>query len=203
MASLSDIAAIYALGAGALTCSLVMLLHLLEPEFDPSWRMLSEYSLGRYGVLMRLAFLAWGTSVIAVAAALSAWAWPWSLGLVVVAVGPLGAAFVDTDPITTPHSEMSRRSKVHAVLGLLFILGFPPASTVTGISAAGGLALGQTLAWASLVPWLALLWLLAASIRYAPADGRAGPQVRVGWPNRMLLGAYVAWAALAAALVLR
>lgn len=27
----------------------LLLLHILEPEFDPSWRMISEYELGRYG----------------------------------------------------------------------------------------------------------------------------------------------------------
>ncbi|MGO8951296.1 MAG: DUF998 domain-containing protein [Ktedonobacterales bacterium] len=125
MASLTTVAAVYSLGATALAVGLMVLLHFLEPEFDPSWRMLSEYSLGRYGVLMRVAFLAMGTAVIAVAVALSRAAWPWSLGLILVAIGPLGAAFIDTDPITTPRAQMSRRSNVHSALGSLFILGFP------------------------------------------------------------------------------
>src|SRR5215831_7775404 len=133
MPSVSTIAAVYSLGASTLAVALVALLHQLEPDFDPSWRMLSEYSLGRYGVLMRAAFLAGGTGVIAVAVALSRSAWPASLVLVLVALGPLGAAFVDTDPITTPRTAMSRRSNVHAALGSLFILGFPLAATIAGI----------------------------------------------------------------------
>src|SRR5215469_17173529 len=132
MASISNVAAAYALGAVALAVGLVVLLHRLEPEFDPSWRMLSEYSLGRYGLLMRAAFLAGGTGVIAVAVALARSAWPASLVLVLVATGPLGAAFVDTDPITTPRTAMSRRSNVHAALGSLFIFGFPLAATIAG-----------------------------------------------------------------------
>src|SRR5215813_4585665 len=127
IAAIAAIAAIYALSAVALAVGLVTSLHRLEPEFDPSWRMLSEYSLGRYGALMRAAFLAGGSSVIAVAVALAESAWPASLGLVLVAIGPLGAAFVDTDPITTPRAQMSRRSDIHAALGSLFILGFPVA----------------------------------------------------------------------------
>ena len=120
--SLAAAAAIYSLGAIALTVGLVVVLHVLEPEFDPSWR-LSEYSLGRYGLLMRVAFLAAGTGVIATAVAVSDVAWPWSIGLAIVAVGPLGAALVDADPITTPRAQMSLRSNVHTAFGTLFILG--------------------------------------------------------------------------------
>jgi len=42
-----------------LACSfegILILLHFLEPEFDPTWRMISEYEIGRYGWMMRLAF---------------------------------------------------------------------------------------------------------------------------------------------------
>jgi hypothetical protein len=109
--------------------------------------MLSDYSLGRYGVLMRVAFLPAGTSVIAVAVAVKGSAWLGSVGLVLVAVGPLGAAFVDTDPVTTPRTQMSRRSDVHAGLGALFILGFPVAATVAGVAAADDPAIGSVLAW--------------------------------------------------------
>lgn len=36
--------------------TILFLLHLLEPEFDPAWRLISEYELGRYGWMMTLAF---------------------------------------------------------------------------------------------------------------------------------------------------
>jgi hypothetical protein len=202
MVSVSTGAAVYALGATAVAVGLVVALHVVEPQFDPSWRMLSEYSLGRYGVLMRVAFLATGTSVIAVAVALSGSAWPGSIGLVLVAIGPLGAAFIDTDPITTPRAQMSRRSNVHAGLGALFILGFPVAATVTGVVAGSDPAVGSVLAWASLVPWTSLAWFLTATIRHARPDGRGAPEVRIGWPNRVSMLAYLGWVALAAVLML-
>ncbi len=53
MAPVSTVAAVYALNAVVLAVGLVALLHRLEPEFDPSWRMLSEYSLGRYGAQIK------------------------------------------------------------------------------------------------------------------------------------------------------
>lgn len=194
------VAALYSLGAVAVACGLVVLLHALEPEFDPSWRMLSEYALGRYGIVMRLAFLAAGTSVIASAIGLWSAAGAASLGLVVVALGPLGAVFIDTDPITTPSSEMSAHGKLHAALGALFILGFPLAATVAAIGAAE--ANGPLLVGASVVPWLALAWFLGRNLRHARVDGRGGPDVRVGWPNRVSMLTYMGWVAVAAASLL-
>jgi Protein of unknown function (DUF998) len=34
-------------------------LHALKPEFDPSWRMISKYEIGRFGWLMQIAFFSW------------------------------------------------------------------------------------------------------------------------------------------------
>jgi hypothetical protein len=203
MASFSTVVTVYSLGASALAAGLMGLLHVLEPEVDPSWRMLSEYSLGRYGVLMRVAFLAMGTGVVAVAVALWRVAGPWSLGLVLVAIGPLGAAFVDTDPITTPRAQMSRRSTIHAALGSLFILGFPLAASVAGIGAAGDPAVGPILAWASVAPWITLVWFLGTNVRHAQPDAVGGPDVRIGWPNRVSILVYLGWVALAAVTMLR
>src|SRR5579864_2014985 len=35
-------------------------LHVLSPEFSPSWRMISEYAFGHYAWLLSLMFLSWG-----------------------------------------------------------------------------------------------------------------------------------------------
>lgn len=42
-------------------------LHVASPEFDPSWRMISEYAFGHYGWVLSLMFLCWGTSSWALA----------------------------------------------------------------------------------------------------------------------------------------
>lgn len=56
--------------------------------------MLSEYSLGRYGVIMRIAFILGGTGVAPSGVALWQPAGLLTAGLPVVALGPIGAAFV-------------------------------------------------------------------------------------------------------------
>jgi hypothetical protein len=200
--SLAVFAAGYSLGAVAVAILLVIALHRLEPEFDPSWRMLSEYSLGRYGLLMRMAFILGGTGVAASGVALWSTAGALAAGLPVVALGPIGAAFVDTDPITTPRPEITGRGKVHAGLGSLFILGFPVAATCAGIGTAMQSPAGHILAWAAVIPWAGLIWFLGATVRFGQADAVGKPEVRIGWPNRFSMLAYLAWVALAAGLTL-
>src|SRR5262245_23784044 len=120
------LAAQVALAAVAAFSILLVTVHLLKPEIDPSWRMISEYEIGRYGWLMRLAFVCWSVSVVADAVVLGPYAS--TLGqaaLVVVALGPLGAAVFATDPITTPPESTSVAHRWHSLFGTLFIFGFP------------------------------------------------------------------------------
>jgi len=41
-------------------------LHVVKSDFDPSWRMISKYEIGRYGWLMVAAFLTLAASCVAV-----------------------------------------------------------------------------------------------------------------------------------------
>src|ERR1039457_5429987 len=44
------------------TILLLAALHVLSPEFSPSWRVISEYALGRYGWVLSLMFLSWASA---------------------------------------------------------------------------------------------------------------------------------------------
>ena len=50
--------------------ALIALLHAIKPEFEPSWRFLSEYSIGRHGWVMMTAFFLWGISCFTLSVAL-------------------------------------------------------------------------------------------------------------------------------------
>ena len=58
---------VVSLAATALFVVLVILAHILNPEINARWRMLSELSIGRRGWVMNVAFLAWSASNIALA----------------------------------------------------------------------------------------------------------------------------------------
>jgi len=56
------------LAAAGVFFILLTALHFIEPEFDPSNRLISEYELGRYGWIMSLAFFSLGVGVLAMLA---------------------------------------------------------------------------------------------------------------------------------------
>jgi Protein of unknown function (DUF998) len=180
IASVSAQVALVAVGAFSL---LFALLHVLKPEIEPSRRMISEYEIGRHGWIIRLAFVCWAASVVAISVAL----WPYAdlLGcaaLVAVALGPLGAAIFATDPITTPPESTSVAHRWHAFFGAVFILGFPIATTLASWSVAESCLWPPRLWW---FPWSGLIVFIGSAVVFqATGRGRAGPDVRIGWPNR-------------------
>ncbi|HEC62702.1 MAG TPA: DUF998 domain-containing protein [bacterium] len=105
---------------------LLLLLHFLKPEISPSWRMISEYEIGRFGWLMQVAFfsLAAGTVCLALALRSQVQSVTGYIGLVlllVIAVGmTMGGIFI-TGPITTPRDEIGMVSQLHNVGGSLAI----------------------------------------------------------------------------------
>jgi len=180
----------------AIACSLAFLailalLHGLEPEFDPRWRMISEYELGRHGWLMSLAFWCWGAAVFALRAALGgrigrlASGWFGLLGLALVGAG----AFL-TYPITAPRVDLP--SGLHNLCGAIVILTFPVAATL----AARRLPGERAVAWATGLCWLGLaafFGVMIATRVLHPEAGRVGPDVPIGWPNRFMVACYHVW----------
>jgi membrane-bound metal-dependent hydrolase YbcI (DUF457 family) len=63
-------AARLAIAAAAAVLLLLASLHVLSPEFDPSWRMVSEYANGHYGWVLSLMFASWAVSSWALAFAI-------------------------------------------------------------------------------------------------------------------------------------
>ena len=103
-------------------------LHVLSPEFDPSFRMVSEYALGSYGWVLSLMFLAWGISSWALAVAI------WSqvktkagkVGLWFLVIAGLGEAMASVFDVT--------HDPGHSIAGVLGMGGFPIAALLLSVS---------------------------------------------------------------------
>jgi hypothetical protein len=63
--AISQTAARLSFAAAAMSLVLLAALHVLSPELDPSWRMVSEYASGNYGWVLALMFLSMGLSCVA------------------------------------------------------------------------------------------------------------------------------------------
>jgi hypothetical protein len=194
-----------ALAAAWLFGGLLALLHLVRVELAPGWHMLSEYSVGPWGFLMRLAFFALAASFISLALALRGHA----LGatgkagrcfLVLAAVGAMMGGLFNTDPPGTAPEQASTTGMLH---GFAFLLGVPGVLLAVTFLAA---SLWRVPDWRSarglLAGSAALVWVtflvFARAMSSAMANHAAGPEFAVGWQNRASVVAWALWVALVA-----
>jgi Protein of unknown function (DUF998) len=192
---------------------LLILLHFLKPELDPSWRMISEYEIGRFGWLMRAAFFCWGASLLALLIAI----WPSLLyasgkiariWFIVIGIALFGAGIFKTNPITDRTSNPV--NTLHLLCGAIVMLSFPVAATLAvrsllhdpGWSTHQGLLIfGLVLAWVGMVAYFATVIISRARDPRAGEPG--GSIVYQGWPNRFLVLTYLTWIMLVAAVAMR
>ncbi|HEX6482054.1 MAG TPA: DUF998 domain-containing protein [Ktedonobacteraceae bacterium] len=198
------------IAAAVTTLLLLVSLHVLSPEFNPSFRMVSEYALGHYGWVLSLMFLTWGISAWALAVAL------WSqvktkagkVGLWFLVIAGLGEALAAVFDIT--------HDTGHSIAGVLGMGGFPIAAVLLSVS------LGRLPDWRgarSLLLWMANLnWisvvLLGATLvlmtvqlaqvygghlpQHAPASLPAGVPGLDGWADRLIVLSNCLWVFVAA-----
>ena len=124
---------------------ILVLLHFLEPEFDPSWRMISEYEIGRYGWLMTIAFFCWGLGALDLQMVLShslqtLWGKVGRWWLVVIAVAMMLAGVFRTNAITD--NTVSLDNTIHTLCGAIVIMTFPVAASLIARSLLGNARLG-------------------------------------------------------------
>ena len=198
-------AARVSIAAGILFVLLLGSLHLLEKEFDPTWRFVSEYALGSFGVLMPLAFLSLAICLAAIGVAV----YPQTrsvvgyLGLAVLALAVIGlciSAAFKTDPITTSMEDLSTSGKMH-VLGAS--LDYSPLAFLLL-----SFSLARHEAWKPIRKWLFItaaisLILTVVFILSIPQDGVFGPGVFTGLIGRFLLVSYLAWTGIVAFFALK
>jgi uncharacterized protein DUF998 len=181
--------------SGVLFVLLLGSLHLLEPEFDPTWRFISEYALGNFGWLMRLAFLALATSLAGASVAIlsqirTVAGYIGLVGLGIAAIGFLIAAIFTTDLATTSRDAATFSGKMH-VFGAS--LDYTP---VAALLLSFSLARNET--WRPIrkrlfITAIITLLVLTAFMLTLPYDGKVGPGVLAGLFGRFLLVSYVGW----------
>ena|SRR5205085_1764599 len=192
------------------TILLLAALHVLSPEFSPSWRVISEYAFGHYAWVLSLMFLCMGSSSWALAAAI------WSevhtsggkVGLWLLLIAGLGGAMASFFNIT---HEIG-----HAIAGFLGVIGFPIAALLLSV------ALGRNENWRAartrLLCVANLSWIQcpaaggdASHHDHASVEAQWGPLAATrakgfaagvlaldGWADRLIVLCNCSWVLLAA-----
>jgi hypothetical protein len=169
-------------------------LHLLEPEFNPSWRFLSEYELGNFGWMMRLAFLALATSLASAGLAISSQArtavgYIGVTGLGIAAVGLVIAAVFRTDPATTSREAATFSGKMHVFGASLDYT--PVAALLVSFS------LARNMAWRPIRKWLyisvGITWVAVTAFMATLPYDRTGPFSGLVRALAPIIVSYLGW----------
>lgn len=208
MTSPTSPAAVAARLAIALSMAAVLALaalHLLSPEFDPSWRAVSEYANGQYGWVLSLMFISWGVSSWALAFAIRSQVKTTAgkIGVAFLFAAGVGEAMASVFDITHP---------LHGVSALIGIPSLPVAAMLISKSLVRSpewSTARRPLLWTAHLTWISLLLMAAAfallisTYQRAGGDLSAGPITTmpagviavIGWANRLLVLAYCLWVA--------
>lgn len=188
--------------SAALAIFCLLILHFTSPEFKPSWRMISEYALGKHKWLITAFFLLWGLSSFLLSVKLwdnvsGFWA---TLGVVLLFISGIGEIMGGLFDV---------KHKLH---GLSFGLGvptLPAASLIISYHMCGAKENCGMLLLSAHSTWLSLILMAFSMIVMMSGFKKAGmpmgpdsePPTHVpngvialaGYANRFLVVCYVGW----------
>ena len=202
--TVSRSAARLAIATSSLTLLLLASLHVLSPEFGPSWRMVSEYANGQYAWVLSLMFAAWAISSWALAFAIRSQVntTAGKIGLVFLILAGVGEAMASVFDIN---------HELHGLAGIIGIGGLPIAAMLLSVSLSRTEAWSsgkKVLLWTANLTWISVVLLMAAFAimigTFMQSGATIDPQAvitelpegvigLVGWANRLLIAAYCIW----------
>jgi hypothetical protein len=190
----------------------IVALHVVSPEFAPSWRMVCEYANGRHAWFLSVVFFAWAASSFALLPAFSSVSASTigKVGLVFLVLAGIGQAmgglFDINHKLHGPAAMMGIPSLCIAAVLLTLAMGRLP-----GVSAPP--------TWVAHLPWISFVLMLGAFAMFMSGLKSAGIDVAaqtpplkelpagvsayVGWANRLLFAASYIWTVLTASAVMR
>lgn len=209
-----EILAVLSIVSGGLSLLCLLALHFVSPEFQASWRMISEYALGKNKRLLTAFFYLWGACSILSSIMLwntvgTIWA---SIGVILLFISGIGAIMGGLFDIKHPKH------------GLSFMIGVPTlplAALLIGyhlLNLEGWSTYRGVLLLASHTPWIALVLMGGAMALlfsgFKKAGYPMGPDVEppeklpegviplAGYANRLLVLCYLIWPILVASIAM-
>jgi len=205
-------AAFAAIAATFVSAAALLALHVVGPEFAPSWRMVSEYASGRHAWLLTVVFAAWAMSSFALAAAL----WPLSastlgkVGLLILVLAGMGQ---------TMGGLFDINHRLHGPAAMIGIPSLCLAAVLLTSAMSRHAGIDAPPVWSAHLPWISFALMIGAfvlffsSLRAAGVDmsGQSSPLPAlpegvsgyVGWANRLLFAATYLWVVLTSVSVLK
>jgi uncharacterized protein DUF998 len=181
---------------------IIVVLHGVKPEFEPSWRFISEYAIGRHGWIMKLAFLIWAASCAGLARAahdeVRTRSGRIGVGvLLMVAAALVAAGLFPQDPVTARAGDTTTAGAIHAGASMIGIPGIPLAAVLISSSLWRSNSTWAThrraLMWSAHATWISLAMMIVYLGWAVPRAGGFTNEVWAGWMNRLVVASYLAW----------
>jgi hypothetical protein len=201
-AALNGTTALVSLAAAGIGVAALAALHFLSPEFDPSFRMISEYATGNHEWALALMFLSLAAGCVALFVALRSQAHTRAakIGLGFLIATGVGLAMAAAFDIEHP---------LHGLASLIGIPAFPIASLLISGKMARSTSLSpaqRLLLVLANVNWISLVLMFAAlgvtMAQYAQSGGEmttvSFPGSLIGWMNRLYVVSLGIWLMVAA-----
>jgi len=178
-------------------------LHILSPEYDPSFRMVSEYANGHYPFILILMFISWAISSWALAFAIRSQlkTRAGKLGLIFLIIAGIGEAMGGIFNIN--------HDILHGIAGALGIFGLPVAAILISVNITRNqawLASRKALLMAANFTWIIIVLLIISFAVMIAEVMQSGVTVNpkapvlppgvialVGWADRLLIVIYCLW----------
>ena len=198
-------AARIAFGGGLIGLVLLAALHVLRPDLEPSWHVISEYAVGAHGWVMALSFFSLavgcaGVLIVLVPRIKSVFGRIGLVFMLAAAVGLAMATVFPMDPITVSPENATFTGKMHGVAAMIGNPGFMIGALLLSLTLRRNPDWAQVrsllLAMTALI-WISFVLMIVFMISMMQQQG-ASPSGGIGWANRLLWAAYCAWLMLAA-----
>ncbi|MFN0037520.1 MAG: DUF998 domain-containing protein [Saprospiraceae bacterium] len=205
----------WAIIASAAALVFLATLHFVSPEFDPSWRMVSEYALGNHKWLISLFFVFWGIGSMSLAFSL------WSLAT--GKLGKLGVVLLFISGIGEVLAAVfDAKHGLHGLAAMLGVPTLPIAALLVSYhlkSKEGWAAHKKPLLLSAHATWFSLVLMVVAMMVMMTGFQAAGIEFKEGaeppkfvpegvialggYTNRILVIAYLAWLIIVARIFLK
>ena len=202
---ISSAGTILAIGTSVAVLVLLFSLHILSPEFNPAWRMVSEYANGKYAWVLSLLFFLWGAGSLALAYTLGPHLQTTAgkIGLFFLIAAGIGEAMAAVFDINHKLHSLSAMIGIPSLSIAAMLISVALVRTEPWSIARTSLLWTANLTWVSILLMGITFAIMMATYAQAGGDMSASAEVvttlpegviaLVGWANRFLIVVYCAW----------
>lgn len=194
-----------AMTSGALSLVALLALHFVSPEYHPSWRMISEYALGKHKWLITSFFYLWGISSVLLSLLL--WnvvtAWWGLLGVALLFLSAVGEIMGGLFDVKHKWHGMAFGLGVPSLPIAALLIGYNLIGSESWSSYRGTILISSHATWLSLIVMAVAMVVMFAGFKKAGIvmDQHSAPPEKVpegvialgGYANRVLVLCYVGW----------